>query len=338
MGKKDSYRKIMPNYSMGQKTEIAVAAKLKSITDIDQLAMTYKGDIKIILCWKDGRISFIDLGPNGTYLNKHWKEQIWLPPLYFPNTVGKLSLSIDEGFTVKILKQGESELNDDSELNEGYMFKGDENELQLTSHYEYTFHCTFELSKFPFDTQHCNMTLKVPSEMGDYIKLEAKDLVFEADRQLNQFYLKDPIFNSTENGFKVHVGFSLHRNPSYLMINSFLPSLFTMLMTIVPLFLDDSVHFNTTIMLVLTAQLCLYTLMQSSLQDIPKTEYLKMIDYWNMFVMTVSLANFFILFLWEVLKQREIKSPMKWISRIVIPIITVTGFASYWIVAAAIYF
>ena len=111
-----------------------------------------------------------------------------------------------------------------------------------------------------------------------------------------------------------------------------------MLMTIVPLFLDESVHFNTTIMLVLTAQLCLYTLMQSSLQDIPKTEYLKLIDYWNMFVMTVALANFFILFLWEVLKQREIKSPIKFVARIVIPVITIIGFASYWILAAAIYF
>ena len=70
----------------------------------------------------------------------------------------------------------------------------------------------------------------------------------------------------------------------------------------------------------------------------PKTEYLKLIDYWNMFVMTVALANFFILLLWEVLKQREIKSPIKFVARIVIPVITIIGFASYWILAAAIYF
>ena len=54
--------------------------------------------------------------------------------------------------------------------------------------------------------------------------------------------------------------------------------------------------------------------------------------------MTVALANFFILFLWEVLKQREIKSPIKFVARIVIPVITIIGFASYWILAAAIYF
>ena len=109
-------------------------------------------------------------------------------------------------------------------------------------------------------------------------------------------------------------------------------------MTVVPLFLDENIHFNTTIMLVLTAQLCLYTLMQSSLQDIPKTEYLKMIDYWNMFVMTVSLSNFFILFLWEILpNQTKTKAIVKRSTLIIIPLVTITGFSVYWIVAGLIY-
>ena len=132
---------------------------------------------------------------------------------------------------------------------------------------------------------------------------------------------------------------SLRRNPSYLLINSYLPSLFTMMMTIVPLFLDENIHFNTTIMLVLTAQLCLYTLLQSSLQDVPKTEYLKLIDYWNMFVMTISLTNFFILFLWEIVpNQTKSKSILKQSTLILIPLVTVTGFSMYWIVCGLIYF
>ena len=126
---------------------------------------------------------------------------------------------------------------------------------------------------------------------------------------MNQFNIKKPEETDIyveDNGCKFVIRFTLKRNPSYLLINSFLPSLFTMLMTIVPLFLDDNVHFSTTITLVLTAQLCLYTLMQSSLEGIPKTEYLKMIDLWNLFVMTLCLANFFILFLWEYLQQKKI--------------------------------
>ena len=164
------------------------------------------------------------------------------------------------------------------------------------------------------------------------------NIKFTGEEQLNQFNLTNHTIYLTENETKLHVGFTLKRNPAYLLINSYLPSLFTMMMTVVPLFLDENIHFNTTIMLVLTAQLCLYTLMQSSLQDIPKTEYLKMIDYWNMFVMTVSLSNFFILFLWEILpNQTKTKAIVKRSTLIIIPLVTITGFSVYWIVAGLIY-
>ena len=172
------------------------------------------------------------------------------------------------------------------------------------------------------------------------LKISLKDdFIFTGPKQLNQFNINDHWHEITDNGTKLHMKISLRRNPSYLLINSYLPSLFTMMMTIVPLFLDENIHFNTTIMLVLTAQLCLYTLLQSSLQDVPKTEYLKLIDYWNMFVMTISLTNFFILFLWEIVpNQTKSKSILKQSTLIVIPLVTVTGFSMYWIVCGLIYF
>ena len=122
------------------------------------------------------------------------------------------------------------------------------------------------------------------------------------------------------------------------MMNAYLPSFFTMVITIVSLFLDDQMHFSTTIMLVLTSQLCLYTLFQSSLEGIPKTAYMKMIDYWNMFAMTVSLTNFFTLFLWEILQFRGIHSQLKTTTRIVIPLITLLGVISYWLMAGILHF
>ena len=111
-----------------------------------------------------------------------------------------------------------------------------------------------------------------------------------------------------------------------------------MAMTVASLFLDDHMHFTTTIMLVLTSQLCLYTLFQSSLEGIPKTAQMKMIDYWNMLAMTASLTNFFTLFLWEILKFKEICNQLKITTRIVIPLITLLGVTCYWIIAAALYF
>ena len=155
---------------------------------------------------------------------------------------------------------------------------------------------------------------------------------------MNQFNIGNFTVSQELGGSRVRAKFSLKRNPSFLIMNSYLPSFFTMVMTIASLFLDDRMHFSTTIMLVLTSQLCLYFLFQSSLEGIPKTANMKMIDYWNMLAMTVSLTNFFTLFLWEILKFRGIHSQLKIATRIVIPVITLVGVISYWIMAGLLYF
>ena len=155
---------------------------------------------------------------------------------------------------------------------------------------------------------------------------------------MNQFSIQEPEFYVDYNGSKVSARFVLKRNPANMIINAYLPSLSTMIITIAALFLNEQIHFTTTIMLVLTSQLCLYTLFQSSLDGIPKTAYMKYIDYWNMSVMTVSLTNFFTLFMWEILQYRRIQSPMKAIARVVIPIITCIGVVFYWIMAGLLHF
>ena len=57
-----------------------------------------------------------------------------------------------------------------------------------------------------------------------------------------------------------------------------------------------------------------------------------------MAAMTVSLTNFFTLFMWEILQYRGIQSPIKKIARISIPIITFIGVVFYWIVAGLLHF
>ena len=154
---------------------------------------------------------------------------------------------------------------------------------------------------------------------------------------LSQFNIQEPNFDSSQSESVVRAQFELTRKPTYIIMNAYLPSFFTMVMTITSLFLDVQLHFSTTIMLVLTSQLCLYTLFQSSLDGIPKTGYVKFIDCWNMFTTTITLSNFFILFFWEVLKFRGINSQFKTIARIFIPLITLVGVISYLILSVLLY-
>ena len=142
------------------------------------------------------------------------------------------------------------------------------------------------------------------------------------------------------NGSELKARFTLHRNPSYMIINFYIPSFCTMVMTIPLLYLRAESHFATAITLVLTSILCFFTLLQSSISHIPKTSYLKFIDYWNILVVTVTLSNFFTLAFWELgdqthsaIKWRQIKQWM----RIVIPLVTILGVAIYYVIARVLY-
>ena len=139
-----------------------------------------------------------------------------------------------------------------------------------------------------------------------------------------------------KNGTKFRVEFTMKRHPSYMIINSYVPSFLIMLMTIVPLYLREEIHFATTITLVLTSLLCSFTLFQSSLFGIPKTAYLKFIDYWNLLALTVILVNFFTLILWEIWQEKKTHNrwnKVKTGMRIGIPLTTLILVASYWVLA-----
>ena len=118
--------------------------------------------------------------------------------------------------------------------------------------------------------------------------------------ELLEFTVEKPYFIQTESDDTIKVASQLRRIPSNIIINSYFPSFAIMVMTIVPLFLREDMHFGTAITLVLTAFLCLFSLFQSSLNGVPKTAYLKMIDFWNILVMIIPLANFFILIFMEI--------------------------------------
>ena len=94
----------------------------------------------------------------------------------------------------------------------------------------------------------------------------------------------------------------------------------------------------------LPAQVCLYTLFQSSLSDVPKTAYLKFIDYWNILSLVITVANFFILITWQIcndnrekINNKTIWRHMKNVTRVLMPVITLVAVVIYMIMAAKVY-
>ena len=146
--------------------------------NIDVLAMTFESEIVIELRWKDRRLIFKDLRQDGNFLNKSWKNQIWLPPLYFSNTDGNEPISRSDSNRVQILRQGPYKYNDPTELNEGTLFQGEENELHLQVRHQTTFKCLFHLSMYPFDIQHCSINLQMPRFLHNYTTLKPEEITY----------------------------------------------------------------------------------------------------------------------------------------------------------------
>ena len=129
-----------------------------------------------------------------------------------------------------------------------------------------------------------------------------------------------------------------------MIINAYFPSCSIMIMTVVPLYLNESMHFGTSVTLVLTAFLCLFSLFQSSLSDVPKTAYVKFIDHWNLLAMIVPLLNFFILLFLEIcgshISFKVGPKYWKWIRiflKSLTPVATVLGVVTYSIIAYSYY-
>ena len=70
-----NYRKTFPPYPRSHKTEVRLALDIYSISNIDELSNTFKGDLDIELKWIDHRIIFKNLAKNGNFLNEFWQDK-----------------------------------------------------------------------------------------------------------------------------------------------------------------------------------------------------------------------------------------------------------------------
>ena len=179
-----SYRKRMPPISRSKKVHISVSITVKSFTNIDELAMAFKADLNIKLQWRDERIKFKNLAENGNFLSHDKQDEIWIPRVYFSNTEGNVPIANGDSMEVMVFRQGLPEKYDKSELNEGNTYNGAENNLVLTSMLEPKFKCLFELTNFPFDTQHCSIDIERFPEFRNYTVIIPKELTYQGDFNL----------------------------------------------------------------------------------------------------------------------------------------------------------
>ena len=142
------------------------------------MSMTFEAEVRITLKWKDPRLTFKDLKETGNYLEKSLQDQIWLPSLCFSNTKGNLQVLADDSMTVQVLREGNGVLMESMNLHEGNLYEGKENSLMVKVDHQFDFHCSFELSNFPFDNQDCGIQIGSPVEIRNLTRLMPGSLTY----------------------------------------------------------------------------------------------------------------------------------------------------------------
>ena len=291
-----SYTKEMPPFKIGQSVQINCSILLLSINKIE-LPSTFNAKMKLILDWKDYRLTFVNLQPDGNLLEQELREKIWIPPLQFKNAEWR-TLKNDEETTISIIRTGEFELNDISEVHEARLYKGDENMLQYSRKYQMDFKCKYDLVFYPFDTQSCNIEMQIPPSYNAYMDIFPNQTGIIGESQLEQFSITKVELHAINNNTEIYCKIHLKRIPWFHISTTYMPILCIFVIVLSTLFIDQS-HFEATIMVALTAMLVMHTLFQSISQSMPKTAYLKLLDYWLIFGLILPFFVLITLVIWE---------------------------------------
>ena len=189
----DAYLKeIPPSPKFGQTLQVNVTLNLLSILEIREVDNRIDLQFGMQLTWHDKRLSMQNLkhDKNLNTLTEAQRGEIWIPELVFHNTQSKLKSLVDQESFVTISRIGDYVKSDKSQLQNAYVFEGNENPLTIARVYDITFICEFNVRIFPFDTQNCSIVLVMAGNSGKFVHLSIDQFKYLGPVDLTQYYVK----------------------------------------------------------------------------------------------------------------------------------------------------
>ena len=145
---------------------------------------------------------------------------------------------------------------------------------------------------YPFDIQYCTVDMLMAGSAGRFIELVPGDLLFTGNKQLSQYYVMDYIINTQniKDKIGVRVTVTLGRKLLGNIMTVYIP---TVLLNVIG---HSSNYFKTfffeaVVTVNLTCMLVLVTMFISVSSSLPKTSYIKMIDYWLIFTLLLPFVE-----------------------------------------------
>ena len=137
----------------------------------------------------------------------------------------------------------------------------------------------------------------------DKIRLLLGSVNYLGPSALLEFNVMNVTFISKSIDY-VAVDILLQRRYFYHLATTYFPTFCLIIITEMLLFINEE-HFEAIIMVALTTMLVMYTLHQSISSQLPKTSYMKMIDIWLMFCLTIPFLVFVVEVVLEALRSHR---------------------------------
>ncbi|XP_063596199.1 uncharacterized protein LOC134773051 [Penaeus indicus] len=257
---------------------------IKGFSEVDIRDMDLSVDFATTITWIDQRLQYKNLKelPEFNYIDPSdvWTPKVDLDNAIFPDIHRTTPV-------ISALRKSAAEPDDASVAINDEMYEGSKNPLSFNQKIKAPFSCNMELQMFPFDTQHCQMHLRIASTRENFLRWRKLEVVYEGEVTTSEYVVGGMTIDhrSTNNYSVAVVGFVFSRQYSYYMTSAFLPSIMLMLIGYASLFCKRE-NRDLRVMMSLTTLLVLYSLYQQVEDGLPSTSYTKAIDVWFFFAIS----------------------------------------------------
>ena len=198
---------------------------LGKITGIIEIDMKFEVKFELFIDWFDKRLTWMHLLNNKSLniLIDDEISKIWTPTLVFKNTEQEEMTRFDNSSIILIEKATDFE-TDQSDLHETTYFPGSENPISYSRMYTTNFLCQFELQRYPFDTQTCEINIRPIKKELNFVKLIPSKLKYSGPKEMLTYSVIDYGIRESEHG-SVVVTVKLKRMVSRHILSTYLPSL-----------------------------------------------------------------------------------------------------------------
>ena len=280
--------KTPPPLEEGTKLPAVLSMDIFNILDIREVESIISLKFELEAKWFDSRLDYFNLKIDSKINTLIFAESqmIWVPSILFFNTKQHLTSINDEKTFVSIARKKNGSLIGPTVNEDIMVYKGAENEIQLKRVYEIDFICVYNMRFYPFDIQYCTVDMVMAGSAAKFIDLLPGNLLYSGRKDLSQYYVMDFQIKTAniKNKDGVKVSIKLGRKLLGDILTVYVP---TILLNTIGHSTNyfKSFFFEAVVSVNLTCMLVLVTMFISVSESLPKTSYIKMVDYWLIFTL-----------------------------------------------------